>query len=289
MLKTFYQYVGRAMTDEDEPIMSGLVIISAPPNGGGLSTLYSCSLKETDRYMRDFVSIQDSSNLEAEVENVEVVTYNRALGESAEGILPSVLLKQPDVLVIPNIASKEALDVLIEQVLTEDRMTFVTVNAKDCAEALLRIAQLRPNMSQFAEATTMVLNQRLVRKLCTDCKQAYPPNPQLVQKLGLPPGRVSVFYREWQPPPPGEEPKKKKGEPDVCPTCNGGGYFERTGIFEMMLMNDHIRQALVQQPKLDVIRQISRKTGNRSLQEEAILLVAKGVTSINEIQRVMKQ
>jgi type II secretory ATPase GspE/PulE/Tfp pilus assembly ATPase PilB-like protein len=134
---------------------------------------------------------------------------------------------------------------------------------------------------------TAVLNQRLVRLLCETCRQAYEPPAQLLQKLGIPEGRVEVLFREYQPPPPGS--KKRKGEPEVCPDCGGIGYRGRTAIFELIKVTDDMRLALLKQPSLDALRQVSRKAGNRGLQEEGVLLVARGATAINELQRVLKQ
>ena len=74
----------------------------------------------------------------------------------------------------------------------------------------------------------------------------------------------------------------------VCPKCQGVGYFGRTAIFELLVMNDQLREALVKTPKLEVIRQIARQTGTKMIQEEGILLVVKGVTTVNELQRVLQ-
>ena len=84
------------------------------------------------------------------------------------------------------------------------------------------------------------------------------------------------------PPDPAEQDK-------VCAKCNGIGYFGRTAIFELLLVDDPIRKALAQQPKLDVLRKISRQSGNRNLQQEGIVLVAQGITSVQELSRVLKQ
>ena len=120
--------------------------------------------------------------------------------------------------------------------------------------------------------------------------------PQLLQKLGIPPGRVSVLYKEFTPPPPGQETpeqqkqmKKNKGQIEVCPQCGGTGYFGRMGIFEMLVVTDEIRQAIVSRPRVEVIRELARQNGMRTIQEEGILLLAKGDTSLPELQRVLKQ
>ncbi|MCP3690906.1 MAG: hypothetical protein GY917_01815, partial [Planctomycetaceae bacterium] len=188
----------------------------------------------------------------------------------------------------PRIPNRELLDRLCEQIIEDKYVVFTSVQAKDCAEALLRIKSLQPNPDNFSKAVLAVLNMRLVRRLCESCKQPYRPNPALLQKLKIPADRVSTLYREYQPPPPESEPKRKKGEPEVCPDCNGVGYRGRIGFFELLKIDDSIRQALVKQPRLDVIRQLSRKAGNRTLQEEGILAVVQGVTSLNELQRAMK-
>jgi type II secretory ATPase GspE/PulE/Tfp pilus assembly ATPase PilB-like protein len=133
--------------------------------------------------------------------------------------------------------------------------------------------------AKFAPAIRAVVNQRLIRRLCEDCRQEYEPSPQLLKKLGIPEGRIDRLYR---PPDPAESDKP-------CETCNGIGYYGRTAIFELLTVDDKIRQALTQQPKLEVLRKISRQAGNRNLQQEGIVLVAQGITSVQELSRVLKQ
>ena len=125
-----------------------------------------------------------------------------------------------------------------------------------------------------------MVNQRLVRKLCDACKEAYTPPPQILQQLGIPEGRVQAFYRPPQPNP--EEPK------EPCEVCGGIGYLGRTAIFELLVVGDAVRKALTT-AKLDLLRQAARKDGMKNLQEEGVLLVAKGVTSLPELMRVLKQ
>ena len=81
------------------------------------------------------------------------------------------------------------------------------------------------------------------------------------------------MYQEWRPPPPNPDPKAKQEEPQICPKCNGIGYYGRTAIFELMEVNDKIRECLIKNPNLDVLRQIVRQTGTRNIQDEGILLL----------------
>ena len=264
----------------------GMIIMSAMPTGG-LRTTWNLALRATDRYMRDFAAIEDKAKPVTHVENIEVHAFDLPAGESLEALLPKVALREPDVFVLPEIDSPTALNLLCKQVNGEDRLVVIGVRAKDSVEALLRVLSVKPDVEEFANAVTFVLNQRLVRRLCETCRQAYEPPADLLQKLGIPEGRVQVLFREYQPPPPGQ--KRPKGEPEICPDCGGLGYKGRIAIYEVMKVDDGIRQALIRQPQLETIRKAARQAGNRTMQEEGILLVARGITSLTELQRVLKQ
>ena len=128
-----------------------------------------------------------------------------------------------------------------------------------------------------------MLNVRLIRKLCETCKEAYPPPAEVLKQLGLPAGRIESLYR------PPTQPIDPKHPDVVCETCQGIGYYGRTGIFELLLVDDTIRQVLTTAPKLENLRAAARKAKHRTLQEEGVLLVARGVTSLQELLRVLKQ
>ena len=257
----------------------------------GLTTAWVAGLRASDRFVRDYVTIQDVVKAEPDVENVEAgVKFNAAAGETPMKVLPQVLLKQPEVICVPEITDSETLNALIDQVLDEDRKAMVSLRAKEAVEAVLRLLMLKPDPEKFAKALGAVVNQRLIRKLCDACREPFQPPPDVLQRLGIPPGKVQVLYREKQPLPPGvEPPKPKKGDPPlICPKCNGIGYHGRTAIYEMLVVDDKLREAIVKQPKLEVLRQVARQSGNWGLQEEGVLLLAQGVTSFTELQRVLK-
>lgn len=277
---------------------SGLVLVSAPP-GGGFTTLWNATLNSTDRFLRDFVGIEDKHKKETTAENVNMTYFDGAAGETPDTKIKSLLLKQPDVFTFADLCNAATANKAFDLVEDEKRLVVAGVRAKDATEALLRVLLLKANPGQFAKSVTAVVNMRLVRKLNDTCKQGYQPPPQLLQKLGIPQGRVKLLFREWQPPPPDPEEDKKKKKPELppgaCPLCelegplcNGIGYRGRTGIFEFLEVSDKMRQALVKKPKLELLRKIARSEGQRGLQEEGILLVAKGMTSLNELQRALK-
>ena len=266
----------------------GLVIFTAMP-GDGLTQMWVAGLRATDRLLRDFVAIQDVNNPEPDVENVEPTKFNSATGETAETPLAKLLLRIPDVLCIPNISSPGALGILCEQTNKHEKLNVISIRGKDAIDAIYRTAALRPEVDELANALTGVLYVRLIRRLCESCREAVPPTPELLQRLGIPAGRVNFLYREKQPLPPGTPPPpKKKGEPEICPNCRGVGYKGRIGLFELVRINDAMRAAIKQKVAPDVLRNLSRQAGNRTLQEEGVLLIAAGVTSLAELQRVLK-
>ncbi len=278
----------------------GLILISAPP-GGGFTTTWNVCLNSTDRLLRDFAGIEDKNHHETDVENINMTLFDAAAGETPDKLIHKLLLTQPDVLTLADLSNAATVNRLCQlaNASKEGKLIIAGVRAKDAVEALLRVLLLKASAKDFAQAVRAVLNVRLVRKLNDTCKQPYQPPPQLLQKLGIPPGRVQALYREWQPPPPDPEEEKRRKKkvlpPSACPICEQEGpqchgifYRGRTGIFELLEVNDALRQALVKQPKLEVLRKVARAAGHHGLQEEGILLVARGLTSLNELQRVMK-
>jgi type II secretory ATPase GspE/PulE/Tfp pilus assembly ATPase PilB-like protein len=256
----------------------GLLVIAAPPEGG-LTTLTDVSLMETDRLLRDFAAIEEVSHRERELENIEVTTYDAAKGETAATVIPQLVRKYPNVYVLRDFSDPEAAKLLINEARDDDRLVITTVRAKDAAEALLRLLQQKVPHRDFSQIVTAVLCTRLIRRLCDACKVAYAPSPDLLKKLGIPAGKVEALYRT----PKAEEVDKP------CKECGGLGMKGRIGLFELLVVDDKVREVLLKQPKLDLLRKAARLAGMRTFQEEGVLLVAKGVTSLAELQRILKE
>ena len=254
----------------------GMLILSTMP-GGGLTTITDVSLDETDRLMRDFAAIEDVHHPEREIQNVNVTTYDSEAGETPATILPKLVRTYPDVYVCRDMINAETAEILMNEVKDED-VVITTVRAREASEALLRILQMKVSAKDFAAAVKAVLYQRLIRLLCPDCKVGYTPPPETLKKLGIPAGKIEQLYR----PPKGEEIEKP------CPSCQGLGYQGRTGLFELLIVTDQMREILAKQPKLELLKKAARASRQRSLQEEGVLLVAKGETSLQELMRVLK-
>ena len=280
-----YQALGLrdALKDQWSEIMSrdrGMVIFSAMP-AGGLTTMTNASLEETDRLMRDFFAIEEVHHRETDLQNVSVHTYDATKGETPATIIPKLVRQYPNVYVCRDLVDADSATLLMNEI-ADDRLVITTMPAREAAESLLRLLQLKLPQKQFASVVTAVLYQRLIRKLCTDCKVGYTPPADVLKKLGIPAGKVQQLFR-----PPKPEERENEKQP-ICQTCQGIGYVGRTGIFELLVVTDSMREILAKQPSLDLLRKAARADGQRSLQEEGILLVAKGVTSLQELQRVLK-
>lgn len=255
----------------------GLIIIAAMPEGG-LTTLTDVSLMETDRLLRDFASIEEVHHREREIENIDVTTYDESKGETPATILPKLIRKYPNVYVARDFVNPEAAKLLLDEIL-DNRLVITNVHAKEAPEALLRMLQKKVPHREFAERVTAVMCTRLLRKLCESCKVAYEPTPDLLKRLGIPQDKVKVLYRTPKP----EEIEKP------CKECGGVGFVGRTGLFELLVVNDKVREVLLKQPKLDALRPAAKAAGMRTFQEEGVLLIAKGTTSLSELQRVLKE
>ena len=229
---------------------SGLVIFSSLP-GGGLSTMMNVSLEETDRLMRDFVAIEEVSNREHDLQNISVTTYDASKGETPATILPTLIRTYPNVYVLRDMTDVEAAKLLFKEV-QDEHLVVTSIRAKEAAEALLRFLQLKMPPKEFAKVTKGVLYQRLIRKLCPDCKVGYTPPPEVLRKLGIPAGKVEKLFRV----PKAEEIEKP------CITCQGLGYVGRTGLFELLVVNDKMREILIKQPKLPLLKEAAAHPGS---------------------------
>ena len=266
-----------------------LFLFSAPP-GHGLPTQWRVGLESADRFIRDFHSIEDVATAEPEMINIGLHHFNRAGGETPMTVLKSLLLKQPDVLVIPDFVDNDTVEVVCDQIIDQHRFGITRMVAGSAVEAILKLLAAYPAESKrLVKIISGAINQRLVRRLCDKCKQPFPPSPQLLQKLGIPPGRVAVLYQPFVPPPP-EQRVDAKGNPieiEICTKCNGRGYFGRMAIFELLVINEEIRKVLLQKPTAESVLQVARKQGFLTIQEEGVLAVATGATSLQELQRVL--
>jgi type II secretory ATPase GspE/PulE/Tfp pilus assembly ATPase PilB-like protein len=255
----------------------GLVLFSAMPASGLRSTV-NVALRDCDRFTSEFMAVEDEADRYEPVENVMVMTYNSAEGEKQIEVLSKFFLQEPNVAVIRDLDSEETVTMVCDEVFNE-RILISTIRAKDTAEALVKVLALGVPPAKLAKSSMAVFNQRLIRKLCEECKVQYAPTPKVLKQLGIPEGRVQAFHR----------PPQETEIEEICLECGGIGYCGRTAIFELAMIDDSVRKVLASSPNAETLRQALRKAGLQSLQQEGIVLVAKGVTSLPELMRVLKQ
>ncbi len=265
---------------------ASMVLTSGLP-GEGTTTFWRGVLGAADRFTRDYYVIEEKSRVEPEVINITGISFDESQGEDAFTPIPQLLLKQPNVLVFPEVLNGEMLDQICELSQKENLPMIVRNSGKNCPDSLMRLIAMEPNMSVLAEMMTAVVSMRLIRKLCENCRIPFRPNPIFLQKLGIPAGRVHHLYKAFE---------HRAGMVDeqgqeipVCPECNGIGYLGRTGLFELLQITDPLRGALLATPQLNKLNAILQKMRHVSMRNEAVVLVAKGTTSVEEIQRVLNK
>jgi len=250
-----------------------LILFSALP-GGGLSTTIDTVLQSTDRIRRDCTILESASKYEREIDATEIHKYSAKI--TPPQILTQVLRSWPDLLVVRDLKDVETARILCRQS-REECLVISTLGAKSAVEVLLRVLMLKVPAKEFADAISCVVHQRLIRRLCNDCKQPYEPSDELLQNLGLPGDRVKTLYRAPQSP----------AEP--CRTCRGIGYQGRTAIFETLVVDDAMRDLLTTKPSLEGLTTLAVQAGMHTVREFGAVLVARGETSVDELSRVLKQ
>ena len=152
-------------------------------------------------------------------------------------------------------------------------------DAGSAIEAIGRWINFVADKNLAIDCLVGISNQRLIRKLCQQCRQPYEPNKELLRKHNIPADKIKAFYR------PGEALHDKHGKPVICQNCQGTGFYGRTAIFEVIILDNEIKQLLKQVKSSSDIGNIFRRAKMLYLQEQAIRKVAEGVTSINEVIR----
>ncbi len=255
----------------------GLVLVSGRGGSGVTSTLYSL-LREHDSFTQQIVTFEKNQAIE-----LENVTQNRY--EADDGLaaaLVSALRRDPDVLLVDTCPNAQSAEVVVEA--AEKKSVILGISASETFVALAKWVKTCGQAGPALANLRGVLCQMLVRKLCPNCREKYRPDPQILAKVNIPADKVEAFYR-----PPSKPRVDEKGNPIICPTCQGTGYYGRTGVFELLEVTDEIRQLVADGSPLGAIKAACRKNKMLYLQEQALAKVIAGVTSIQEVIRVSQE
>jgi type II secretory ATPase GspE/PulE/Tfp pilus assembly ATPase PilB-like protein len=268
----------------------GIVLVSAPP-GNGLTTTWRAVLGACDRITRDWVCIIENEDNETDVENVAIHRFDPAAGsKKLEATIRRVLLSQPDAVVFPDVKDAGTMDKLVAEAVRQDRTILTRIQAKSAAEALVKLYSLAGAKPLFAQAINCVIGQRLARRLCDACKVPVQVKPQLIQQLGGDPRKSTTLYQPYRLPPI-EQRVDENGKPIEmfpCAVCSGIGYIGRVSIFEIINVTSDMRSALLKQPQASAIRSLADEAGELPMLKQGYRLAMLGITSVAEIQRVLK-
>jgi type IV pilus assembly protein PilB len=246
----------------------GLLLVTGPTGSGKTTTLYSV-LSSINSLERNIITIEDP--VEYQIRMINQVQVNPKVGITFANGLRSILRQDPDIIMVGEIRDRETATIAIQAALT-GHLVFSTLHTNDAAGAISRLIDIGVEPFLVASSLIGIVGQRLVRKICTHCKQSYAPTPDLLRSLGLGDRKEITFM-------------KGAG----CQHCRGTGYSGRIGLFELMAMDETIRNLVVSKASLNGIRIAAQKTGFVGLREEGLLKALKGVTSLEEVLRVTQE
>ncbi len=246
------------------------LVLAAGPAGSGKSTTLHAALLELDTGQRNVITIEDP--VEYRVASITQIEIQTSQGQSFAQTLRNVLRQDPDVLLIGEIRDGETAEAAGQAALA-GHLVLSTLHAGDSIAAVLRILELGVEPSLLAGCLEMVIAQRLVRRLCPDCKEEFQPSADDLERIGLPAEEIDGLYRQ--------------GTLPNCPACRGLGYYGQVGVFEVLLMSDELRSIILENPTPTALRLAARNQGLLTLREEGLRLVARGITSLEELNRVV--
>ncbi|NBO91211.1 MAG: type II/IV secretion system protein [Planctomycetia bacterium] len=252
----------------------GLFIVCGPTGSGKSTTLCAC-LFQLDRNQKNIITVENP--VEYHIDGVTQIEVNPKAGKTFASELRSILRQDPDVIYIGEVRDKETAEIACQAAQT-GHMVFTTLHANDTVTAIGRLLELDVKPFVIASSLTAVLGQRLVRLLCPKCKVAYRPNPELLRRMNLPADKIKQFYRA----------RREEERTAPCENCNDTGYRGRTGVFELLVINDRFRELIKADPSPEALKQEALKGGMIMLLQDGIRVVISGETSIDEIQRVAK-
>ena len=245
---------------------NGIVIVTGPTGSGKTTTLYS-ALSELNQVSEKILTAEDP--VEYDIDGLVQVQVNPAVGLTFAAALRSFLRQDPDIVLIGETRDLETAQIAVQASLT-GHLVFTTLHTNDAPSSIARLLDL--GLENFLITATIegILAQRLIRKICPRCKEAYDATEDELYALQL-------TLEDLE----GRKLYRGKG----CEFCNHSGYKGRMGLFEIMILDDDMRELIMKQASTQLLRNESRKRGMRTLRQSGLMALYDGITTIDEVIR----
>ena len=258
---------------------AGLVLFAGPKEAGLTTTQYAV-LRTHDAYIQNIYALETKPLLQ--LDNISQQVFDPSNAEiSFARMLQTVLRREPDVVMVSQCEDRETAQLACRA--ATDKKIYMAIRAANCFDALARLLALAEDANLVAGSTVAIVGQRLLRVLCSACREAYRPEEALLKKANLPLDKIEHFFR-----PPGQAVLDKKGREIICQTCQNSYYVNRTGVFEVLTISDELRKLIAAGAQAKQIKAQARGEKMRYLQEEGLLKVIDGTTSMAEVMRGLK-
>jgi general secretion pathway protein E len=247
----------------------GIILVTGPTGSGKTTTLYA-ALSQINAPDKNIITVEDP--VEYQLPGIGQMQVNPKINLTFAAGLRSILRQDPDVIMIGEIRDQETAEIAIHASLT-GHLVFSTLHTNDAAGAVTRLIDMGIEPFLVASSVVAILAQRLVRRVCAACRQPYRPGSGEMVRLGLPSEEEPpILYRG-----------------DGCSDCAQTGYRGRTGIYELLLLNDEIRRLIVAKADAAAIKQAAVANDMSTLREEGAAKVLAGVTTTEEVVRITQQ
>ena len=246
----------------------GIMLVTGPTGSGKTTTLYA-ALTHINSPDKNIITVEDP--VEYQLLGVGQMQVNPKINLTFAAGLRSILRQDPDVIMIGEIRDRETAEIAIHASLT-GHLVFSTLHTHDAASAATRLIDMGIEPFLVASSVVAVLAQRLLRRICPDCKRPYRASEEELSRLDLPPGSAVTLYRGAG-----------------CAACSQTGYRGRTGIFELMVLDDDIRRLIGGKADSTAIKQTAIAKGMVTLKQEGAERVIQGHTTLEEVMRITQQ
>jgi general secretion pathway protein E len=245
----------------------GILLVTGPTGSGKTTTLYA-ALAKIDATEQKIITVEDP--VEYQLDGINQIQVHAQINLTFANALRSILRQDPDIIMIGEMRDGETAQIAVQSALT-GHLVLSTLHTNTAAGAVIRMQDMGVERYLITSAVNGVLAQRLVRTLCTHCREPYQPDEEILQRTGL--GR---FTR------PGQVVYRAVG----CVQCRQSGYRGRTGIHELLLLDERMRRAIIEGRDASALNSIAAQAGMLSLYEDGLRKVASGLTTLDELARV---